>query len=94
MDTRKKFVRYRYRTDLWHYCLNHLLWKDIEEVASGGVFTRSFTPLLVAFILARDLEDDFLTQDRIDEGQTKLLAYVKEEMDGRALYLARDGRIV
>ncbi|WP_241745375.1 DUF2785 domain-containing protein [Lysinibacillus sphaericus] len=63
--------------------MNHLLWKDIEEVASDGVFTRSFTPLLVAFILARDLEDDFLTQDRIDEGQTKFLAYVKEEMDGR-----------
>ncbi len=74
--------------------MNHLLWKDIEEVASDGVFTRSFTTLLVAFILARDLEDDFLTQDRVDEGQTKLLAYVKEEMDGRALYLAREGRIV
>ena len=79
----KNLLDHRCLTKLWHYCLNHLLLNAIEEVESDGVFTRSFTTLLVALILARDLKDNFLSQDSIEEGQTKLLAYVKAEMDVR-----------
>ncbi|MCR8854003.1 DUF2785 domain-containing protein [Lysinibacillus fusiformis] len=79
----KNLLDHRCLTELWHYCLDHLLLNCIEEEESDGVFTRSFTTLLVALILARDLEDNFLSQDNIEEGQTKLLAYVKAEMDVR-----------
>ncbi|SCY84331.1 DUF2785 domain-containing protein [Lysinibacillus fusiformis] len=79
----KNLLDHRCLTKLWHYCLDHLLLNGIEEEESDGVFTRSFTTLLVALILARDLKDNFLSQDSIEEGQTKLLAYVKAEMDVR-----------
>ncbi|WP_336634988.1 DUF2785 domain-containing protein [Lysinibacillus fusiformis] len=36
-----------------------MLLNGIEEEDSDGVFTRSFTTLLVALILARDLKDNF-----------------------------------
>ncbi|KPN94590.1 hypothetical protein AO843_22930 [Lysinibacillus sp. ZYM-1] len=70
-------------TELWGYSLNHLLFKGIEEKESDWVFTRSFTSLLVALILARDLADDFLSKGDIEDCQTKLLAYVKAEKDVR-----------
>ncbi|MFJ7698875.1 DUF2785 domain-containing protein [Lysinibacillus fusiformis] len=54
MDTRKNLLDHRCLTKLWHYCLDHLLLNGIEEEESDEVFTRSFTTLLVAFILARD----------------------------------------
>ncbi|WP_446936607.1 DUF2785 domain-containing protein [Lysinibacillus fusiformis] len=79
----KNLLDHRCLTKLWHYCLDHLLLNGIEEEESDGVFTRSFTTLLVALILARDLKDNFLSQDSIEEGQTKLLNYVKAEMDVR-----------
>lgn len=79
----KNLLDHRCLTKLWHYCLDHLLLNGIEEEESDRVFTRSFTTLLVALILARDLKDNFLSQDSIEEGQTKLLAYVKAEMDVR-----------
>lgn len=79
----KNLLDHRWLSKLWHYCLDYLLLNGIEEEESDGVFTRSFTTLLVALILARDLKDNFLSQDSIEEGQTKLLAYVKAEMDVR-----------
>ena len=81
-------------TELWGYSLNHLLFKGIEEKESDWVFTRSFTSLLVALILGRDLADDFLSKGDIEHCQTKLLAYVKAEKDVRGYCLVRGGRIV
>lgn len=43
----------------------------------------AFTSLLLALILARDLEDDFLTKDHIEVCQSKLLAYVQAKKDVR-----------
>ncbi len=83
MDTEKNLLDHRCLTKLGHYCLDHLLLNGIEEEESDEVFTCSFTTLLVALILARDLKDNFLSQDSIEEGQTKLLAYVKAEMNVR-----------
>ena len=59
MDFRKNLLDHRCLTELWDYSLNHLLVKGIGEKESDWVFTRSFTSLLVALMLARDLQDNF-----------------------------------
>lgn len=79
----KNLLDYSRLTELWDYSLLHLLLKGIEEEESDWVYTRSFTSLLLALILARDLEEDFLTEDQIEACQTKLLAYVQAEKDVR-----------
>ncbi|WP_260982812.1 DUF2785 domain-containing protein [Lysinibacillus fusiformis] len=85
----KNLLDHRCLTKLGHYCLDHLLLNGIEEEESDEVFTCSFTTLLVALILARDLKDNFLSQDSIEEGQTKLLAYVKAEMNVRGFVVGK-----
>lgn len=64
----KNLLDHRCLTKLWHYCLDHLLLNGIEEEESDGVFTRSFTTLLVALILARDLAHSVAhVSDAMDE---------------------------
>ncbi len=79
----KNLLDHRCLTELWDYSLNHLLVKGIGEKESDWVFTRSFTSLLVALILARDLQDNFLPKASIEDCQTKLLNYVTSEKDVR-----------
>jgi len=79
----KNLLDHRCLTELWDYSLNHLLVKGIGEKESDWVFTRSFTSLLVALILARDLQDSFLSKASIADCQTKLLSYVSSEKDVR-----------
>ncbi len=70
-------------TELLDFSLNNLLCKGIEEHESDLVFTRTFTSLLLALILFRDHQDDFLSQHKLDDCKDKLLAYLAAEKDVR-----------
>ncbi|MFJ7734671.1 DUF2785 domain-containing protein [Lysinibacillus sp. NPDC097231] len=70
-------------TELLDFSMNNLLCKGIEERESDLVFTRTFTSLLLALILFRDHQDDFLSQHKLDDCKDKLLAYLAAEKDVR-----------
>jgi hypothetical protein len=69
--------------ELLHTCLNDLLFKEIGENGTDTVFTRAFTTLLVALILYRDNEDDFLSQSTVYLIKDKLIQYINLEKDVR-----------
>ncbi|QUG42822.1 DUF2785 domain-containing protein [Psychrobacillus sp. INOP01] len=77
-------------TRLLEVALNDLLWKGIGEKGTDTVFTRSFTSLLIALILSRDNEDDFLDQNMILQVKDKLIDYMNLEKDLRG-YVADKG---
>ena len=69
--------------ELLDLCLEDLLFKGIGENQTDTVFTRSFTTLLIALILYRDNEDNFLTQAMVYNVKDKLLDYINRENDLR-----------
>ncbi|MFJ8515238.1 DUF2785 domain-containing protein [Lysinibacillus xylanilyticus] len=79
----KNLLEHSLLTELLEECLNNLLCMGIEESESDLVFTRTFTSLLIALILYRDNEDNFLSEDKIDECKDRLLAYLSAESDVR-----------
>lgn len=70
-------------SNMLDYCLTNLLCKGIGENHSDSVFTRTFTSLLIALILTRDNEDDFLEAYKIEELTNKVMAYLEAEKDVR-----------
>jgi hypothetical protein len=69
--------------ELLDTCLSERLFKGIGEKETDTVFTRAFTTLLMALILYRDNEDDFLPADKIHEVKESLLRYINLEEDVR-----------
>ncbi|MEL3971933.1 DUF2785 domain-containing protein [Rossellomorea oryzaecorticis] len=70
-------------TELLDISLDDLLLKGIGEKGTDTVFTRAFTTLLIALILYRDNEDNFLGQKRIDRVKDQLILYISNEKDLR-----------
>ena len=60
-----------------------LLFHGIEETQSDAVFTRAFTTLLIALILHRDIEENFLTEGQFKRTTTALIQYLTLEKDTR-----------
>ena len=59
------------------------LFKGIGEEEADTVFTRSFTSLLIALILYKDGEDDFLSASLVEMAKERLLEYLQAERDLR-----------
>ncbi|MCT4785224.1 DUF2785 domain-containing protein [Exiguobacterium aestuarii] len=55
----------------------------IEERESDAVFTRAFTTLMIALILHRDIEEDFLAEEQFKRTTTALIQYLTLEKDTR-----------
>ncbi|MBN3554040.1 DUF2785 domain-containing protein [Fictibacillus nanhaiensis] len=64
-------------------CSLTLLFKGIGENGTDTVFTRAFTSLLIALILGRDNQDDFLPKSQVYEIKEKLIQYLNDEEDVR-----------
>ncbi|MFB7160331.1 MULTISPECIES: DUF2785 domain-containing protein [unclassified Lysinibacillus] len=79
----KNLLEHSLLTELLDYSLKNPLFKGITESESDLVFTRTFTSLLIALILHRDHEDDFLSEDKINDCKDQLLAYLSAETDVR-----------
>ena len=86
----KNKIKHELLNELLDMCLSDLLFKGIGENETDSVFTRSFTTLLLALILYRDNEDNFLSQDKVFEVKDKLLDYINLEKDLRG-YVAVKG---
>jgi len=86
----KNLLEHELLTELLEIALNDLLLKGIGEKGTDTVFTRSFTTLLIALILSRDNEDDFLDQNMILRVKDKLIDYITLEKDLRG-YVASKG---
>jgi Protein of unknown function (DUF2785) len=69
--------------ELLTICLDDLLFKGIGERGTDTVFTRAFTSLLLALILHRDNQDDFLSHVTIYKVKEKLMMYLNKEEDLR-----------
>ncbi|MDR7071611.1 DUF2785 domain-containing protein [Fictibacillus barbaricus] len=69
--------------DLLETCLDDFLFKGIGENGTDTVFTRSFTSLLIALILGRDTEDNFLSQSMVYRVKDELIHYINSEKDLR-----------
>lgn len=69
--------------ELLDICLSDLLFKGIGEKETDTVFTRAFTALLIALILYRDNESDFLSQSTIYRIKEKLINFINLEEDLR-----------
>lgn len=76
--------------ELLDLCLSELLFKGIGEENTDTVFTRSFTTLLIALILYRDNEDNFLSKDKVLKIKDKLIDYLNLEKDLRG-YVSEKG---
>lgn len=79
----KNQVELELLNELLELCLSDLLFKGIGENGTDTVFTRSFTTLLIALILYRDNEDNFLSQDMMLKIKVKLIDYINLEKDLR-----------
>jgi hypothetical protein len=69
--------------ELLDICLDDLLFKGIGENGTDTVFIRVFTSLLLAIILYRDNQDNFLSQGTIFKVKEKLKQYINAEEDLR-----------
>lgn len=70
--------------ELLMYSLSdELLFKGIDEKETDSVFTRSFTTLLIAVILYKDNQADFLNQNLVIKVKDKLIDYIHLEKDLR-----------
>lgn len=87
---RKNLLEQDLLRELLEVALNNLLFKGIGEKDTDTVFTRSFTTLLIALIVSRDNEDDFLSQDVILQVKNKIVDYIKLEEDLRG-YIPHKG---
>lgn len=79
----KSLLEHELLSELLEVALNDLLLKGIGENGTDTVFTRSFATLLIALILYRDNEDDFLTSNKILQVKDKLIEYINLEKDLR-----------
>lgn len=70
-------------SELLDICLSDLLFKGIGENGTDTVFTRSFASLLIAAILYKDNEDNFLSQSMLYKIKDKLIDYINLEKDLR-----------
>ena len=65
-------------------CLsNDYLYKDIASPNTDGVFTRSYTTLLIGLIIQFDNSHSFLLQETVQEVKEKLITYMNLEIDYR-----------
>ncbi|MHA7138668.1 DUF2785 domain-containing protein [Rossellomorea arthrocnemi] len=70
--------------DLLGYCLSDdMLFKGIGENGTDTVFTRAFTSIVIAVILYKDNEDDFLPRDAVYKTKDHLINYINSENDLR-----------
>ncbi|WP_160912374.1 DUF2785 domain-containing protein [Halobacillus litoralis] len=69
--------------EMMDLCLRELLFKGIGEKDTDTVFTRTFTSLLMALLLYRDKEDDFLSRTNIVDVKEAFLRYLSLEEDYR-----------
>lgn len=69
--------------ELLDICLSDLLFKGIGENGTDTVFTRSFASLLIAAILYKDNEDNFLSQNMLSKIKDELIDYINLEKDLR-----------
>ncbi|GEN52694.1 DUF2785 domain-containing protein [Halobacillus faecis] len=69
--------------EMMDLCVQDLLFKGIKERGTDTVFTRSFTSLLMALLLYRDKEDDFLSGTKVVEVKEAFLRYLSLEEDYR-----------
>ncbi|WP_251131076.1 DUF2785 domain-containing protein [Exiguobacterium sp. s189] len=70
-------------SELLETSVESLLFQGIEETKSDDVFTRAFTTLLIALILHRDIEENFLTKEQFKRTKTALIQYLTLEKDTR-----------
>lgn len=71
-------------SDLLDYCLSDdMLFKGIGENGTDTVFTRAFSSLVIAVILYKDNEDDFLPRDAVYKTKDHLINYINLEKDLR-----------
>lgn len=71
-------------SDLLDYCLSDdMLFKGIGEDGTDTVFTRAFTALVIAVILYKDNEDDFLPKNAVYKTKDHLIDYINSENDLR-----------
>lgn len=67
-------------------CLDdsHLFY-HIDQKSGDGVFTRSFSSLIIAVLLLVNIKQSFITDEEMDDLATKLMDYVNREDDVRGL---------
>ncbi|WP_082386228.1 DUF2785 domain-containing protein [Rossellomorea vietnamensis] len=71
-------------SDLLDYSLSDdMLFKGIGENGTDTVFTRAFSSLVIAVILYKDNEDDFLPRDAVYKTKDLLINYINSENDLR-----------
>ncbi len=71
-------------SDLLDYSLSDdMLFKGIGEDETDTVFTRAFSSLVIAVILYKDNEDDFLPRDAVYKTKDHLINYINSENDLR-----------
>lgn len=75
---------------LLDYSLKHLLFKGIGESGTDSVFTRAFTTILIAVIIHKDIEVDFLPKEKLTEVKNNIKKYIELEQDVRG-YLPEKG---
>ncbi len=77
--------------ELADYCISDaFLFHGIGECGTDTVFTRSFTTLLLAIILYKDNEMDFLPQTMVDKIKDHMILYMDMEKDIRG-YVPKKG---
>ncbi|WP_144701768.1 DUF2785 domain-containing protein [Fictibacillus phosphorivorans] len=68
---------------LLDYSVKHLLFKGIGESGTDSVFTRAFTTILIAVIIHKDIEVDFLPKEKLTEVKNNIKKYIELERDVR-----------
>ncbi|MGM0804034.1 MAG: DUF2785 domain-containing protein [Bacillota bacterium] len=68
---------------LLDYSVKHLLFKGIGESGTDSVFTRAFTTILIAVIISKDMEADFLPKETLTEVKNEVKKYIELEQDVR-----------
>ncbi|MBD7963483.1 DUF2785 domain-containing protein [Fictibacillus norfolkensis] len=68
---------------LLDYSLKHLLFKGIGESGTDSVFTRAFTTILIAVIINKDIDVDFLPKETLAEVKNEIMKYIELEQDVR-----------
>lgn len=76
-------------SELLETSLHALLFLGIEETKSDAVFTRAFTTLLMALILHRDIEENFLTEKEFKKATSALIQYLTLEKDTRGYVIGK-----
>ncbi|MED1865354.1 DUF2785 domain-containing protein [Fictibacillus nanhaiensis] len=68
---------------LLDYSVRHLLFKGIGESGTDSVFTRAFTTILIAVIINKDHDMDFLPKETLTEVKNEIKNYIELEQDVR-----------